>query len=85
MHNELRYQAKIHAVSEKLSKKKKYLHLLSHFFFLKKNASTVKKQNKSIMCGKITKTEKQPPDVLLCQPQVVPAEVSQESTRVQRE
>jgi len=37
MHNELRYQAKIHAISEKLSKEeKKYIykipHLFPHFF-----------------------------------------------------
>jgi hypothetical protein len=36
MHNELRYQAKKHAIFEKLSKekkKKKIRHLLPHFFF----------------------------------------------------
>jgi hypothetical protein len=34
MHNELRYQAKRHAISEKLTKEKiKILHLLPHFFF----------------------------------------------------
>jgi len=34
MHNELRYQAKAHAIFEKLSKEKhKILHLLPHFFF----------------------------------------------------
>jgi hypothetical protein len=34
MHNELRYQAKRHAISEKLSKKKiKIPHLLPQFFF----------------------------------------------------
>jgi hypothetical protein len=33
MHNELRYQAKIHAISEKLLKEKiKILHLLPQFF-----------------------------------------------------
>jgi hypothetical protein len=33
MHNELRYQAKTHTISEKLSKeKKKKLHLLPQFF-----------------------------------------------------
>jgi len=41
MHNELRYQAKIHAIFEKLSKKKlKILHLLPQFFifyFMLKN------------------------------------------------
>jgi hypothetical protein len=34
MHNELRFQAKIHTISEKLSKEKiKILHLLPQFFF----------------------------------------------------
>jgi hypothetical protein len=34
MHNELRYQANIHAISEKLSKEKiKIMDLLTHFFF----------------------------------------------------
>jgi hypothetical protein len=33
MHNELRYQTKIHTISETLSKKIKILHLLPHFFF----------------------------------------------------
>jgi hypothetical protein len=40
MHNELRYQAKRHAISEKLSKERIIiLHLLPQFFFsmLKKN------------------------------------------------
>jgi len=38
MHNELRYQAKIHTISEKLSKEKnKILYLLPLFFMLKKN------------------------------------------------
>jgi hypothetical protein len=36
MHNELRYQAKTHAISEKLSKEKKneVSHLLPKFFFI---------------------------------------------------
>jgi hypothetical protein len=34
MHNELRYQAKRHVISEKLLKEKiKILHFLPHFFF----------------------------------------------------
>jgi hypothetical protein len=34
MHNELRYQAKTHAISEKLSKEKnKVPHLLPQYFF----------------------------------------------------
>jgi hypothetical protein len=34
MHNELRYQAKTHAISEKLSKERnKVPHLLPNFFF----------------------------------------------------
>jgi hypothetical protein len=46
MHNELRYQAKIHAISEKLSKekKKKNLHLLPQFFFLLKKRKIEKQQ-----------------------------------------
>jgi hypothetical protein len=35
MQNELRYQARTHTISEKLSKvKNKILHLLPHFFFV---------------------------------------------------
>jgi hypothetical protein len=38
MHNELRYQARTHAISEKLSREKnKIPHLLPQFFFLLKN------------------------------------------------
>jgi hypothetical protein len=38
MHNELRYQAKTHAIFEKLSKERnKGPHLLPNFFFLLKN------------------------------------------------
>jgi len=44
MHNELRFQAKIHTISEKLSKEKiKILHLLPQFFFflyVKKKTTT---------------------------------------------
>jgi hypothetical protein len=37
MHNELRYQAKTHAISEKLLKEKnKILHLLPQIFFFEK-------------------------------------------------
>jgi len=37
MHNELRYQAKTHAISEKLSKEKnKIPHLHPQFFFVEK-------------------------------------------------
>jgi len=52
MHNELRYQAKIHTISEKLSKEKnKILHLLPHFFFLKKYK--IEKQQRHAMGKKI--------------------------------
>jgi hypothetical protein len=47
MHNELRYQAKTHAKSEKLSKEKnKVLHLFPNFFFffLLKNNKQKKQQ-----------------------------------------
>jgi hypothetical protein len=45
MHNELRYQAKSHAISEKLSKERnKVPHLLPNFFFLLKNETKKKQQ-----------------------------------------
>jgi len=62
MHNELRYQAKTHVISEKLSKEKiKILHLLPQFFlffiFLCKNNKTCfdrkETEPKPCMCGKI--------------------------------
>jgi hypothetical protein len=47
MHNELRYQAKRHAISEKLTKEKiKILHLLPHFFFFEEKK---KKNNKDML------------------------------------
>jgi hypothetical protein len=46
VHNELRYQAKTHTISEKLSKeKKKKLHLLPQFFIFNfENNKTEKQQ-----------------------------------------
>jgi hypothetical protein len=47
MHNELRYQAKTHAISEKLSKekkKKKFRIFSSNFFFFVENQYTEKQQ-----------------------------------------
>jgi hypothetical protein len=58
MHNELRYQAKTHTISEKLSKEK-IMHLLPHFFFTLK---TIKqKNNKDMLMENVenNKTEKQ--------------------------
>jgi hypothetical protein len=49
MHNELRYQAKTHAISEKLSRKNKIPHLLPNFFFLLKNET---KKNKDMLMEK---------------------------------
>jgi hypothetical protein len=47
MHNELRYQAKTHAISEKLSKERiKILHLIPIFFFLLKTNKQKKKKKK---------------------------------------
>jgi hypothetical protein len=54
MHNELRYQAKTHAISEKLSKERnKVPHLLPNFFFffLLKN-ETENKNNKDMLMEK---------------------------------
>ena len=49
MHNELRYQAKTHAISEKLSKERnKVPHLLPNFFLLK----TDKQKNNKHMLRK---------------------------------
>jgi hypothetical protein len=51
MHNELRYQAKTQAISEKLSKERnKVLHLLPIFFLLKNE--TEKKQQQRHSYGK---------------------------------
>jgi hypothetical protein len=49
MHNKLRYQAKTHTISEKLSeeKKKKFPHLLPHIFFLL--LKTIKQKNNKDM------------------------------------
>jgi len=47
MHNELRYQAKTHAISENLSKeKKKVPHLLPQFFFFFFENQYTKKQQR---------------------------------------
>jgi len=51
MHNELRYQAKTHAISEKLSRKNKIPHLLPNFFFLLKN-NKQKNNNKDMLMEK---------------------------------
>jgi hypothetical protein len=55
MHNKLRYQAKTHAISEKLSKERnKVLHLLPKFlflFFLLKN-EIENKNNKDMLMEK---------------------------------
>jgi hypothetical protein len=51
MHNELRYQAKTHAISEKLSRKNKIPHLLPNFYlFLLKNNK--QKNNKEMLMEK---------------------------------
>jgi hypothetical protein len=43
MHNELRYQAKTHAISDMPRKEKiKFLQLLPHFFFIKNNKNMLK-------------------------------------------
>jgi hypothetical protein len=44
MHNELRYQAKTHTISEKLYKKNKILHLLLQFFFFLVENNKIEKQ-----------------------------------------
>jgi len=50
MHNELRHQAKTHAVSEKLSKeKKKILHLLPQFFIYFFMLKSIKQKNNKDM------------------------------------
>jgi hypothetical protein len=54
MHNELRYQAKTHAISEKLSKeekKKKIPHLFPIFFFLLKTKRKKKRQRHAYRKG----------------------------------
>jgi hypothetical protein len=51
MHNELRYQAKTHAISEKLSKERnKVPHLLPKFFLVEKN-ETEKQQEHAYVKG----------------------------------
>jgi hypothetical protein len=50
MHNELRYQAKTHAISEKLSKERnKVPHLLPKFFFFLLKNETEKNNNKDML------------------------------------
>jgi hypothetical protein len=48
MHNELRYQAKTHAISEKLSKERIKITIFNtfFFFFFKKNKKKKKKKKK---------------------------------------
>jgi len=47
MHNELRYQAKTHAISEKLSKERiKILNIKHFFFFFLKTKKKKKKKKK---------------------------------------
>jgi hypothetical protein len=57
MYNELRYQAKTHAISEKLSKEKinKILHLLPQFFFCFLFFVFFNKKNKNMLRCKETK------------------------------
>jgi TPP-dependent indolepyruvate ferredoxin oxidoreductase alpha subunit len=90
MHNELRYQAKIHAISD-MPKKIKFLHLLPQFF-LKIKIKTCYKGKKTLItlaCRKIKpvfkeKGSKLPiqknscPMCFSCLPQIVPATFSQE-------
>jgi hypothetical protein len=50
MYNELRYQAKKHAISEKLSKENvKFLHLLPHFFFIIMLKNKTEKNKKNML------------------------------------
>jgi hypothetical protein len=50
MHNELRYQAKTHAISEKLSKERnKVPHLLPKFFYLFFSKIDKQKNNKLML------------------------------------
>jgi hypothetical protein len=56
MHNELRYQAKTHAISEKLSKERnKVPHLLPKFFFLLKNEKEKKQQRHAYGKGNVSR------------------------------
>jgi hypothetical protein len=53
MHNELRYQEKTHAISEKLSKEKiKIPHLLPNFYFLFLLKTNKQKNNKDMLMEK---------------------------------
>jgi len=53
MYNELRYQAKTHAISEKLSKEKiKIPHLLHNFFFFFLLKTNKQKNNKNMLIEK---------------------------------
>jgi hypothetical protein len=50
MHNEIRYQAKTHAISEKaIKRKKKILHLLPNFLFIFFMLKTIKQKNNKDM------------------------------------
>jgi hypothetical protein len=55
MHNELRYQAKTHAISEKLSKERnKVPHLLPNFFFFLLKNETEKNKKDMLMEKEMT-------------------------------
>jgi hypothetical protein len=61
MHNELTYQAKTHAISEKLSKNKNYASSPPIYLFF---SLCKKNRQKKNMLYEFTKTEKQQPGVL---------------------
>jgi hypothetical protein len=50
MHNELRYQAKTHEISEKLSKEKKKICIFSPIFFLIKTCFKGKETKLNLAC-----------------------------------
>jgi hypothetical protein len=55
MHNELRYQARTHAISEKLSKEKnKIRHLLPNFLFFLVENKYIEKQQDMLMEKEMT-------------------------------
>jgi hypothetical protein len=55
MHNELRYQEKTHAISEKLSKEKnKIRHLLPNFLFFLVENQYIEKQQDMLMEKEMT-------------------------------
>jgi len=86
MHNELRYQVRIHAISNKPREKKKSANSPQIFFFFLKKKSNMQKTSyakaQSNLCTlNDAIIEKQSLDLLFLSSTKIPAKFSQENTR----